>query len=98
SERACRATASSALKSEVAAQRLLALDRFEESLEVAVAEARRAVPLDHLEEHCRPVLRGLGEDLQQVAVVVAVDEDPVLLQHGVVLVDLADAGRNLVVI
>ena len=42
---------------EVAAQRLLALDRLEQRLEVPLAEAARAVPLDHLEEHRRPVLR-----------------------------------------
>src|SRR6476660_356671 len=49
------------LELEVSAERLLALDRFEEGLEVALAEGRRAVALDHLEEHCRAVLRGLGE-------------------------------------
>ena len=42
---------------EVAAERLLALDRLEQRLEVAVAEAARAVPLDHLEEERRAVLR-----------------------------------------
>ena len=71
---------------EVAAERLLALDRLEERLEVAVAEAARAVALDHLEEQRRPVLRGLREDLQQVAVVVAVGEDLVPAQ---VVVDSA---------
>src|SRR5581483_3587707 len=83
---------------QVAAERLLALDRLEERLEVAFAEGGRAVTLDHLEEHRRPVLRGLREDLEQIAVVVAVDEDLVLLQHRVVLRDLADANRRLVVV
>src|SRR5579884_3579748 len=83
---------------EVPAQRLLALDRLEQGLEVALAEGRRAVPLDHLEEDRRPVLRGLGEDLQQVAVVVAVDEDPVLLQYRPLLGDLAHAPRRFVVV
>src|SRR5579859_7223377 len=59
---------------EIAAERLLALDRLEQRLEVAVAEARRAVALDHLEEDRGPVLGRLREDLQQVAVVVAVGE------------------------
>ena len=54
----------------VAAQCLFALDRLEERLEVAVAEAASAVALDHLEEQGRPVLRRLREDLEQVAVVV----------------------------
>src|SRR3712207_699751 len=38
---------------EVAAARLLALDGLEQRLEVALAEAQRAVPLDELEEHRR---------------------------------------------
>src|SRR5688500_2829208 len=84
--------------SEIAAQRLLALDRLEESLEVPLAERRRAVPLDHLEEERRPVLRGLREDLQQVAVLVAVGEDPQPPQVTVVLVDLADALLDVLVI
>src|SRR5438067_10145946 len=75
---------------EVSAKGLLALDRFEEGLEVPVAEAARAVALDHLEEERRPVLRRLREDLQQIAVVVTVGEDAQPLQVGVVLLDLTD--------
>ena len=63
------------LTSEIAAQRLLALDRLEQGLEVALAEAARAVALDDLEEQRRAVADRLGEDLQQVALVVAVDQD-----------------------
>src|SRR6186713_741748 len=66
--------------SEVAARLLLALDRLEQRLEVALAEAQRSVPLDQLEEHRRPVTERLGEDLEQVAVLVAVDQDLALLQ------------------
>src|SRR6476660_5266823 len=66
--------------SEVAAELLLALDRLEERLEVALAEAERAVPLDELEEHGRPVAHRLGEDLEEVAVLVAVDEDLAALE------------------
>src|SRR3954470_23918891 len=83
---------------EVPAQRLLALDRLEQRLEVPVAEAARAVTLDHLEEERRPVLRGLREDLQQVPVVVSVGEDPEPPQVAVVLVDLADTVRYVFVI
>ena len=39
----------------------------------------------------RPVLQRLGEDLQHVAHVVAVDEDPQLAQRFDRLVDLTDA-------
>ena len=76
---------------EVAAERLLALDRLEERLEVAVAEAARAVALDHLEEQRRPVLGGLREDLQQVAVVVAIGEDA---QPAKVVPALVDRRRR----
>ena len=46
------------------------------------------VPLDDLNEDGGPVLEGLGEDLQQVPVVVVVDEDPQLLEGVDVLLDL----------
>src|SRR5439155_23517379 len=62
---AAGASTSSALQ--VAAKSLLTLYRFEEGLEVALAERRRAVALDHLEEDRRAVLRGLREDLEQVS-------------------------------
>src|SRR5829696_381002 len=81
--------------SEVAALVLLALDRLEERLEVALAEAEGAVPLDELEEHGRAVAEGLGEDLQQVAVLVPVDEDLALLQLLDRHVDVADALAQL---
>src|SRR5260221_4750500 len=77
--------------SEIAPQRLLALDRLEEGLEVALAEAARALALDHLEEDGRPVLRVAGEDLQQVAVFVTIDQDAQPRQRGDRLIDLAHA-------
>ena len=64
------------------------------ALKLPSPNAVRAVALDHLEEERRPVLRRLREDLQQVAVVVAVGEDPEPPQVVVVLVDLADAARR----
>src|SRR6266567_7482454 len=88
----------SSAKLEVSAQRLFALNGFEEGLEIALAERRRAVALDHLEEDGRPVLRRLGEDLQQVAVLVAVRQDLQALQVGVVLRDLADPPFDLLVV
>jgi predicted ATPase/DNA-binding CsgD family transcriptional regulator len=75
---------------QVAAQLLLALDRLEQRPEVALAEAERAVPLDELEEHGRPVADRLGEDLQEVAVLVTVDEDAALAQFLDRDADLAD--------
>ena len=65
---------------QVAALSLLPLDRLEQRLEVALAEPLGPVPLDQLEEHRRPVLDRLGEDLQQVAVLVPVGQDAELAQ------------------
>src|SRR5689334_5396026 len=84
--------------SEVAARVLLALDGLEEGLEVALAEAERAVPLDDLEEDRGPVAERLGEDLQEVAVLVAVDEDLALLELLDRCAHLADPGAQLVVL
>src|SRR6187200_2217208 len=83
---------------EVAAALLLALDGLEQRLEVAVAEAARAVALDDLEEHRRAVADRLGEDLQHVALVVAVDEDAQAAQVLEALLDLADPLRDVVVV
>jgi predicted ATPase len=76
---------------QVSAPLLLALDRLEQRAEVPLAEAQRPVPLDELEEHGRAVPDRPGEDLQQVAVLVPVDQDAAVPQllHGDP--DLADA-------
>src|ERR671933_693016 len=83
---------------QVAALGLLALDRLEQRLEVAVAEAARAVALDDLEEDRRAVADRLREDLEEVALVVAVDQDALLAQVGELLDDLWHARRDLVVV
>src|SRR3954453_18487560 len=77
---------------------LLALDRLEQRLEVALAEAHRAVPLDQLEEDRRAVLDRLGEDLQEVAVLVAVGENLQLTQLIERDACLADPGAEVVVV
>src|SRR5262249_18822295 len=61
--------------SEVAAPRLIALDRLEQRLEIPFAESAGAAPLDELEEQRRSIGDRLGEDLQQVSLVIAVGED-----------------------
>src|SRR5262245_16035746 len=83
---------------QISARRLLALDRFEQRLEVPFAEAARALPLDDLVEERRPILDGLGEDLKEIAVGVAVDEDSQLLKLVDRLVDPADAALQLIVV
>src|SRR5690349_5510825 len=83
---------------EVAALGLLALDGLEQGLEVAVAEAARAVALDDLEEQRGAVAGRLREDLQQVALVVAVDEDALLLEVGQLALDLGHADDDVLVV
>src|SRR5262249_33625052 len=80
---------------EVAAAALLPLDRLEQRLAVALAEALRAVPLDQLEKHRRPVLHRLGEHLQQVTILVPVGEDLLGGQFGERHAGLADPGAEL---
>src|SRR5262245_54836884 len=77
---------------------LLALDRLEERLEIPLAEAARAVPLDYLEEQRRPVGHRLGEDLEHVPLVVAINEDAQLGQFLDILVNRADAVRKYLVV
>ena len=60
---------------EIPPECLLPLDRFEQRLEVALAESPAALALDDLEEERRPILDRAREQLQQVALVVAIDED-----------------------
>src|SRR6266566_6418676 len=84
--------------SEIAAEGLLALDRLEQRLEVPLPETPCAVALDHLEEERRAILCGLREDLEEVAVLVPVGEDPQAAQVVPVLADLADAVADVLVI
>ena len=65
---------------EVAAEFLLPLDRLEERLEVSLAKPERTVALDELEEDRGTILNRPGEDLQQVAVFVAIHEDSAAFQ------------------
>src|SRR5574340_683589 len=72
---------------QIAAQRLVALDSLEQRLEVALAEAPRAFPLDDLEKDRRTILHVLRENLEQVAIVVAVHQDAEVSQLADVLID-----------
>ena len=76
---------------QIPAQRLFLLDADEQCLEVADSEAAAAVPFYDLEEEGRSVLHRLGEDLEQVPVLVLVDEDAQLVELVPVLADVADA-------
>src|SRR5436190_10912192 len=75
---------------------------FEQRAEIALAESLVALPLDDLEEDRAD--DGLGEDLQQLVLVVvlvhalAVDEDLVALQAREVLAVVGHAGVDAIVV
>ena len=54
--------------------------------------------LDDLEEHRRPIAHRLGEDLEQVTLVVVIHEDPLLAQVGELPSDLGHPLGHLVVV
>ena len=58
---------------QVAATILFEFEGFEEGLEVPLAEALTSLTGDDLEEESGAVLQRLGEELQQVAFIVGVD-------------------------
>jgi hypothetical protein len=58
---------------------LFCFDRFEESLEIARPKAIVVVSLNDLDEERGPILNGPCEYLQQIAIVVIVNKDVVLL-------------------
>src|SRR5438094_7069536 len=92
------AAAAIVLPSQRSAAGLLAFDRLEQRLEVALAETARPVPLDDLEEQRRPIGHRLRENLQHVALIVAVDEDAQLGQLLEILLDRPDALRQRLVV
>lgn len=61
--------------SKIAAELLLGLNGFEQSLEVAGSETLMVSSLDNLQEESWAVLCVLGEDLQEVAFLVVVDQN-----------------------
>src|SRR5579871_2094649 len=83
---------------QIAAQRLPALDGLEERLEVALSKATRAFTLNDLEEDGWAILHVLGEDLQQIAIVVAVHQNAQLRQFFDWFVYLADAPFLLIIL
>src|ERR671919_1078650 len=83
---------------EVAPLGLLPFDGHEQLLEVAEPEPLRAVTFDDLVEDGRAVLDDLGEDLEEISLVVAVGQDAEPFDVRVVLIDLSDAiAKGLVI-
>ena len=62
-------------KLQIASRRLLAFDGFEQRFEIAFAEALRAFALNDLEKECRAIFHRLGENLQQITFIIAIDEN-----------------------
>src|SRR5438270_11862619 len=83
---------------QVPSERLFALDGFEQSFEIAFAEAAAAFALDDFVEQGGAVFDGTSEDLQHVTLVVAVDEDAETLELVDGLVDASDAVGELGVV
>ena len=77
---------------------MLSLDGFKEGFEVALTETGGTFALDDLEENRWAGLYGLGEDLEEVAFFVAVNEDAEFAQGADVFVDITDAFEKGVVI
>lgn len=95
------------MQSEIAALFLFELERFEEGFEIAFAEGLAAAAADDFEEESGAVLEGFGEELEEVAFIVSVDEDAqfvdlfVVFLHGFVTVRLkhgVDAVPDFVVV
>src|SRR5207253_6983553 len=54
------------VRSKISALGLIAFDRFEQGLEISLAERLAAATLNNLEEERRAILHRLGEDLEHV--------------------------------
>ena len=67
---------------------LINFDTLEESLEVSSTEALVVASLDDFNEDSWTILDWFGENLQEVAVVVVVNQDLQFLQSGQVLLHL----------
>ena len=80
--------------SQVSTHCLLSFNSFEESLEVACTEPLMVSSLDDLKEEGGAIFDRLGEDLKQVALLVVVNKDLVLLQNVNVFFHLKASFRN----
>src|SRR6266567_6652064 len=83
---------------QIAAQLLLAFDGFKQGLEVALAETAAAFALNDFVEQGGAVFYRLGEDLQHVTLVVAIDENAESFKLIEGLVDSAHAALQFCVV
>src|SRR5437016_11811634 len=85
-------------KSQIASRSLLALDGFEERFEIAFAETLRAFALNDLEKERRAVFHRLGENLEQITLVIAIDQNAQALQRVQFFINMAHAIEQRVVV
>src|SRR5882757_4511492 len=83
---------------QIASPVLLFLERLEERFEIALTETLGAFALNDLEKERRSILNRLGEDLEQITLVVAIDQNAESLQRLQVFVDVTDTSGQLIVI
>src|SRR3989442_796355 len=83
---------------QISSQRLLSLDCFKERLKVPFSKTTSSLALNHFKEDRRAVDDRLGEDLQQVALIVVIDQDTEFCQLLQVLIDLANAIQHILII
>src|SRR6266487_3440782 len=67
---------------------------FKERFEITFAEASRSLALDYFKEDSGTIDDRLGEDLQQVALVVVIQQDPQRGQLLYILFDLANTIKH----
>src|SRR6201995_1817463 len=83
---------------EIPTERLLALNRLKQRLEVPLAKAAASLALNDLVEDCRPVLYRSREDLQHVSFIVAIDQNTEPLQLLNRLINFAHAALQLCIV
>ena len=60
---------------EISSQRLLPLDGFKQGFEIPLAKKPRSLALNDFVEYSRPILNGLSEDLQEIALIIPIDKN-----------------------
>src|SRR6266513_2119807 len=85
-------------KLQIASPVLLFLERLEEGFEITLTETLGAFALNDFEEQRRSILNRLGEYLQQISFIVAIDQNAESLQRLEIFVDVADTSGQLIVI
>src|ERR1700761_4770944 len=82
----CKIECSLVISYKIATERLFALNRFEQRLEVSSTESSKVVPLDDLDEHCWSVHQVLSEQLKKISTLIKVNKDIKLLECLKILV------------